>query len=412
VNARGSRVLVVLPGQRSRTAGVDARRLAAAQLARALGRTASGVEVLTPAGPKSPDELESEAVLDRSVSSGKKRAARLLPRPGRVLVGDALIRREAAAMREQAGRLEMDGYGVVVQMHRRFHDAGLILARRARIPIVLRLEALEVREEASWGISRPGWGGLVERSGELPLVRAADLVAAVSLELDRELSEIGVPAERRAVVPNGVDTDRFRPGPPDRDLLRQHGLEGRFVVGWVGGFRPFHGLESLPEVIRGLRDRVPEAALCLVGGGPEHARIRTLLAPFGEMIRFVPPVGPGEVPRWVRSFDACLVLPSADSFHYSPLKLFEYMATGRPVVAPAIGQISQAVRDRVDGILAPPGDVQALSQALAELARNAPLRDEIGARARESVARSASWDARAEAMLAAIDEPVPSGAAR
>jgi glycosyltransferase involved in cell wall biosynthesis len=114
----------------------------------------------------------------------------------------------------------------------------------------------------------------------------------------------------------------------------------------------------------------------------------------------------------MRSFDACLVLPPADSFHYSPLKLYEYMSTGMPVVAPSIGQISQAVRDGADGILVPPGDVQAMCRALAELARNPALRGEIGAKARETVGRSASWDARAEAMLAVLDERVPMGAPR
>src|SRR5262249_29462186 len=149
----------------------------------------------------------------------------------------------------------------VVQFHRRFHREGLALAARSGVPAVLRVEALEVREEGAWGVHRPAYGPLVERIGERRILAETDLFAPVSTEGDAVLADLGVPQTRRVVVPNGVDLDRFSPGPAD-DRLHRLGLGGRFVVGWIGGFRPHHGLSQVEPVARILRAEAPEAVLC------------------------------------------------------------------------------------------------------------------------------------------------------
>jgi glycosyltransferase involved in cell wall biosynthesis len=290
-----------------------------------------------------------------------------------------------------------------LQFHRRFQRAGQRAAERAGVPFVLRVEALEVREEAAWGVRRPGYGRLVERLGELRIMRQADLLVPVSDALDVQLGELGFPEDRRFVLPNGVDTDKFCPGTVDDRIRRDNGLGGRFVVGWVGGFRPFHGLESVPDLARRLRERFPAAALCLIGTGPLLGQMREQIRGLEDTVRIIAPVTHEQIPRWVRSFDACLLLAHDSDFHYSPLKLYEYLACGKPVIAARVGQVEQVMREQGE-MLVQPGDVDAIVDRVVRLASDPALRARLGAEGRSTVERSASWSARADAFVTALED--------
>ena len=239
--------LVVLPGAIGRSATVNARMLAAAGLARAIGHRLGGVDVLTPRGLIGVDDLESVAVRENTVRSAGRAVAHRLPSPVRSAVGDVRVWRQDRVIQKLAARSLNGRYRFVLQFHRRFQSAGIDAARRAGVAFVLRVEALEIREEASWGVRRNGYGRLVERLGELRIMHHADLIASVSDVLDGQLEAVGIPRDKRVVIPNGVDIDKFSPGVSDPELRRRHGLDGRFAIGWVGGFRPFHGLEMVPE---------------------------------------------------------------------------------------------------------------------------------------------------------------------
>jgi glycosyltransferase involved in cell wall biosynthesis len=226
----------------------------------------------------------------------------------------------------------------------------------------------------------------------------------VSEVLDSQLAEAGIEESRRVVIPNGVDTMAFSPGQRDRDLLRDHHLEDRFVIGWVGGFRPFHGLASIPSIAREIRAQLPGAALCIVGEGPERAAIERLCRGVEDVVTFVGAVAHQDVPRWIRSFDVCLLLAGPESFHYSPLKLYEYLACGRPVVAVGAGDVRAVIRDGINGLLVPQEDPRAVVDAVVRLAKDPSLRDRLASEGRRTAERKGSWDARAEALLAALDD--------
>lgn len=397
--AEGPGLLYVVPRTAGRSAGVEAGLLASAAFATAMGRRLGGADLLTPEGLRAVEEAEEAAIRVEYVPSAGRAAARRLPTAARLAIGDLRAWRQAVRLRRDGLGSRPAPYRLVVQSHHRFQDWGLRLARRLGVPFVLRVDALEVTEQETWGLRRPGWGGLVTRLGEVNIMRRADLVASVSEELDAQLGAAGVPAELRTVIPNGVDVRSFRPGPPDRDLLRSHGLEGRFVVGWVGGFRPFHGLEIVPSLVRALRERVPEAVVCLVGDGPERERFSNRVAALGDAVRLVPAAAHGEVPRWLRSFDVCLALGARAGFHYSPMKLYEYLACGRPVVATAAGQMAEVLTDGEDALLVPGRDPEALAEAVARLAMDPGLGRRIGSAGRALVERSGSWDARARTLI-------------
>jgi len=395
-------VLFVLPVAPSRSPAVQASWIASASMARALGRRLGGTDVLTPRGLLRPDEMMSLTLQRTAEPSAARDVVRRLPMHVRAALGDLqainLNRKMRALSREVAGRR----YRLVVQRHHRFQDCGLAVAKGAGIPSVLLLDAMEVREEAAWGIRRPGWGRVVERIGELRIIRRADLVASVSAEIDEQLPE-GSFADRRVIVPSGVDLSLFAPGPPDRGLRVQHALDGRFAVGWIGGFWPFHGLEAVAEIARGLQARVPEAVLCLVGTGPLRDDIAKRVRGLEAHVRLLDPVPHDRVPQWLRTFDACFLLAGA-GFRSSSLKLYEYLACGRPVVAAAAGQVKEVLTHGSNGFLVPREDPIAVVGAIERLARDPALRRRLGEEARRTVEGSASWDDRAESIWSALEE--------
>ena len=174
-------VLFVLPTYDGAAAVIDAASLTSADFAEALGGYLGGAEILTPGGVRSPSEVRRAAVRPAAGSpSAARDVFRRLPRSLRLAISDLRDWRRAASMRRTARTVAGRRYRLVVQLHGRHQRCGSTIARACGAPFVLRLEALEVREEAAWGVTRPGWGRFVERFGELNIVRNADLVASVS----------------------------------------------------------------------------------------------------------------------------------------------------------------------------------------------------------------------------------------
>ena len=287
----------------------------------------------------------------------------------------------------------------VWQRHDVFHTAGLTLARRLGAPSVLFVPAAKVWEAQQWGTTRPGWGGWLERRGERPSLLGADVVACGSAAVVEQVLRIGVPTERVLLTPTGVDLDLFAE-PPDPALLRRElGLEDRFVVGWVGSFRRFHALEQAVEASA----TVAGATLLLVGDGPERRRIERLADDLGVPATFTGTVPHHELPAYMAAMDAAVVLATRNGpFHYSPLKLAEYMAAGLPVVSPASGQLAERLTDGVDAILVPPHDVAALGAALRRLHDDPEERARLGKAARAAAEAEWSWDDQVRRVIEAL----------
>lgn len=291
----------------------------------------------------------------------------------------------------------------VWQRHDIFHRAGFDVARALKKPLVLFVDAPLVWETAQWGVRRPGWGRLLEFLGEWPQFRGADLVACVSDEVAEQVVARGGSERRILVTPCSVDTDLFAPVRADglRDTL---GLGEKFVIGWAGSFRRFHGVEIALEAIARLQTTIPEVALLLVGDGRERPRMQAL----AEQLRlrtvvFTGTVPHGNLPRYLGAMDVALLLDEGrHSFHYSPLKLKEYMACARAVVAPRVGEMVRTLSDGQEALLIPPGDAGALAAAIERLHRDPLLRQFVGTAAREKALRDGSWRRQVERAWDAV----------
>jgi glycosyltransferase involved in cell wall biosynthesis len=139
-----------------------------------------------------------------------------------------------------------------------------------------------------------------------------------------------------------------------------------------------------------------------VGDGPERSRLEETIATaaFRDAVRLTGAVPHGEVPALLAAMDVAVApYPRLPDFYFSPLKVFEYMAAGLPVVASRIGQVAKLIENGVTGLLYEPGDVHALSAALDRLRRQPEFRKSLGRAARDAVLRNHTWDAVVERIL-------------
>jgi glycosyltransferase involved in cell wall biosynthesis len=215
----------------------------------------------------------------------------------------------------------------------------------------------------------------------------------------------GTPADRIAVLEWGADTDRFQPGRPDRPPYPRP--DAATVVVFAGAFRSWHGAVHLVRAVRDLQSRGHDIGAVLIGDGPEIVRARDEAAGArnvlftGALPHDAMPAAIAAADVGVAPFDVGAHPPLALGFYWSPLKIFEYMAAGLPVVAPSIDRIPLLVRHEREGLLYNAHRPAALADALATLADPA-LRARLGAAARDRAVREYSWAAHCRALEAAL----------
>jgi glycosyltransferase involved in cell wall biosynthesis len=283
--------------------------------------------------------------------------------------------------------------------------AGIALAGDLRVPHVLEVNAPVVDEElAHRGLASDASARPLERT----IVRRADRIVAVSDELKRWLVGLGVDAGRITVLANAVDPGRFEVESETReDARRRLGVDERPVVVFVGTLKPWHDPAILVRALGVLRERNVAPHLLLVGDGPERERLEALASQEGlsSLLTFTGSVTHDEVPGYLAAADVAVATYHPDTGSYfSPLKLFEYLAAGLPVVAAEMGEIPHCVRRGETGLLYPPGDAEALADALATLIADRERAVALGRNGREHVRRHHTWAANARTVAAVAAE--------
>ncbi len=316
---------------------------------------------------------------------------------------------------ELTRRFENDPPDFIYERASLYATAGVCLARAFRVPLLLELNAPLAEEQAAYRAT--GFGDLAMRAEHWTLA-AADAVLVVSSVLRKHVLSAGVDAAHVHVLPNGVNSALFHPAAPDPQVRTRLKLDGGPVLGFVGGLRPWHGVEALPQLLERLSAAHPDLRLVIAGDGPLRRQLQEDLAARGLSSRatITGLLPHEEVPPVIRQFDIALApYPKPEhAFYFSPLKLFEYMACGIPVVAPTLGQIPELLRHGETGVLYPPGDLDALTARCEELLSNAALRRSIGQAGAELVRKEFTWDhnaARVIDLARALQTALRAGAA-
>lgn len=274
-----------------------------------------------------------------------------------------------------------------------FLFAGVWLARRRGVPIVL-----EVNDSAVMPRVRPLlMRGLARRIEAWVFTRCDGLVFVSSAFRDQVLAAHGRLATC-IVSPNAADITRFDPDKTDRRAIRQSlGVDGRLVCGYLGAFVEWHGIHRFIDAAAPQLSARQDLRLLLVGDGKTRKQVEASLQQHGVSPQAVltGAVPHEQVPGLIAAMDVS-VLPDSNTYG-SPMKLFELMAMGVPVVAPDYGPIAEVIEHGVTGWLFPRGDMQACLHTLLALEPQA-IR-EVGDRARRYVIEQRQWRNNAQQLV-------------
>ncbi len=316
----------------------------------------------------------------------------------------AIPKREQA-VREQAAlsanldlRLALEReapFDLIYERYSLWNFTAMEYARSLGIPGLLEVNAPLIEEqEKHRGLSdRASAERVAER-----VFSAATALIAVSEEIKTYLEGYPEVGQRVHVIPNGVNPDRF----PTTIKPSIPASPGTFIVGFVGTLKPWHGLPILVEAFDQLYQQCSDTRLLIVGDGPERESLVADLSARGLLnaAHFTGAVAPIEIPGLLASMTVAVApYPAQTDFYFSPLKVYEYMAAGLPVVASDIGQLKSLIEDEANGLLVPPSDPVALATALARLRQDPSLANRLGQAARKVMMQNHTWDAVTQRIL-------------
>jgi len=270
-------------------------------------------------------------------------------------------------------------------------------ARRAGLPIVYEVRAFW--EDAAVDLGRSRAGGLryrAVRDMETYVLRRADAVVTLCNSVREEIAARGIPEDRIGVAPNAIDLDYFGEiRPRDEALAQKLGLSDRTVLGFIGSFYHYEGLDLLIAALPLIRAARPDAVLLLVGGGPQEERLKAKAAEMGlgDTVRFVGRVPHGEVRRYYDLVDF-FVYPRRKmrlTDLVTPLKPLEAMAAGRIVAASDVGGHRELISDGETGFLFPSDDVVRIAERLIEIISATGKHARMRETARRHVETSRTW---------------------
>ena len=291
---------------------------------------------------------------------------------------------------------------LVYQRHSILNFAGGAVARRFGIPLVLEANDSEVWIKKHW--SRLVFENLAVRC-EAKALQNADRIAVISRGVRDQLAPYNIPDDRFLLNPNGVDPGEFHPDIDGAAIRDRYNLQGKVVVGFIGTFTRWHGVETLFDAAELSAENDDRLRYLLIGEGDLRTKLqkRAVDLNLQQLFVFTGLVPHHEAPQYLAACDI-LVSPhlgfeDGTKFFGSPTKLFEYMAMGKAIIAGKLEQIEEIIVDGVNGLHMVPGDATQLSQLITKLADDPGLRKHIGAQARTDVVKNHAWASNVDRIL-------------
>ena len=268
--------------------------------------------------------------------------------------------------------------------------------RNLGLPVVYEVRAFWEDAAANRGsYSEDSAKYRIVRSLETWAARRAAHVAVISDGLREDLAARGVAEDNLSVIANGTNPEIFHPRDADPALARRLGISGKKVIGFIGSFNRYEGLDLLVRAAGELAARWPEAVVLLAGGGEMEPELRAQIARSNlqDQVLLAGRVAHENIPA-LYSLMEILVYPRYSmrlTERVTPLKPLEAMAMARPVIASNVGGHRELLRHGETGILFEPGNLSSLVQALDRVLADRDLRTRLAARAREWVLANRTW---------------------
>ena len=302
-------------------------------------------------------------------------------------------------------RFAVRGYALAAALRVRLQGARYVHAREpwsaywlARSGVHVGFEAHYLEEDRR----HPVWRKLVSDPGLSPALRG---IFCISKSLIEDYAAAGARRELLQWAPDGVDLQRFEPAVARGEARARLGLPAAArIVCHAGHLYPGRGVEETLEALTSL----PDVLLVLIGGTPEDInRIRAQAAgrDLCDRVRFEGTVPNGKVPLFLWAADA-LIMPyttrTATARAMSPLKMFEYMAAGRPIVATDFPSVREVLRHEENALLVAPDSPDQIARGLRRVLEDRTLAEAITGRARKDV-EAYTWERRAEHILEVLE---------
>jgi glycosyltransferase involved in cell wall biosynthesis len=281
-------------------------------------------------------------------------------------------------------------------------DAGVVLAaKHERVPLILEVNGAysSAQHQAFEHVSFKSLNSLIERL----VFTSASVVATVSSPLARYVASLSRGRARTLLLPNGANPDAFNLRPDSGSRVRQSlGWEQATVAGWAGILRDWHRLDLLLDAVVG----IPELKVLIIGDGPDRPRVEEHIARLhlGDRVHITGRVPHAEMPEYVAALDIAVAADDRTGYA-SPMKVLEYMAMQRAVVAPRMPNIQDFLTDGHDGLLFTQGSVDSLADTLRRVVEDRTLRLTLGANARRTIETSRNWVQNANTVLATVARP-------
>jgi glycosyltransferase involved in cell wall biosynthesis len=360
------------------------------QFTEAAQRLGHRVDVLALRQPVGRSTSDDGGAAHSGAKARRRWLSRYLREPKELLSSFYYHRRELELLRE------LDPDVMLVRNHPLIASA-VWTSRRLGLPLVLEVNAPRA-EAMAYDLDHyhvpllPHWIESLQ-------LRCADTVVTVSSALRDHLVGLhGLHSERFVVAPNGADVSLFRPETaPDPNLADW--TESATVIGFVGSFERWHGIDLLAEMTLDVAAARPATRFLYVGTGPQRAVLEERTEELGARVRFTGPIAHQRVPAVVAVFDVA-VMPESN-FYGSPLKVLEWMAAARAIVAPGYGPLTEIIEPERDGLLFEPRNRDQLVASVLRLVDDEALRRRLGAEAAGRVRSRLTWEDNARRVFTA-----------
>lgn len=281
---------------------------------------------------------------------------------------------------------------ILYERHNLFLSAGKRLGEKYGVPFYLEVNApLAEERQNNSGLSLKRFA----HNQEGAVWRAADRIFPVTHVLAGHLTAKGVDPGRITVIPNAVDPKVFHPDVDGGPVRAKYRLEGAFVLGFTGFIRDWHGLDQVIDALPDLA-REKNVHVLVVGDGPARAALEAQAAERGvaDRVHFTGIIARADIPGYIAAFD--IALQPAVTPYASPLKLFEYLAMGKQVLAPNTENIREVIEDGVNGMLFDESDPgRTLRQCLTRLGSCPQTGEQHG----PNPGQPRKWTSNAKAIL-------------
>ena len=308
----------------------------------------------------------------------------------------------------------------IYQRHSAFSFSGAYLAKKKEIPFILEFNSSDVWKLRYWSSNNNLLRKIYRSIIKLPLasfienynINYASYIVVVSQVLSDFLVGKGVDSKKIIVMPNGVDEKKYQPNIDCTEIKKRYDLKNKVVVGFIGTFGVWHGVENIVIAYGELLKRFPKyitnTNLLLIGDGIKMIEVKKQIDEY-SLIKNV--ILTGIVPQsdGAKHLAACDILvnstienPDGSVFFGSPTKLFEYMAMGKGIICSDMAQMSDVLDHKRTAYMVQPGNKEELILGLKALIDNQYMREELGRNARAEVIKKYTWDKQIDKVLEKI----------